>query len=108
MTARPMAGRSPRNGRLPLTHLRSAVFALTLGAGAALSLAPPAHADLPGADPQLTRAPYLSDATTSSVQVSWATTTQSRGFVRYGPSGNCAAHTATSSSLGSPITVGSS
>ncbi|WP_406445912.1 metallophosphoesterase family protein [Streptomyces sp. NBC_01613] len=86
--------------------VRSAVFALALGAGTALSFAPAAHADLPGANAQLTRAPYLSDATTTSVQVSWATTTQSRGSVRYGPIGNCAANTATSATMGSPITVG--
>ncbi|MGW3118726.1 fibronectin type III domain-containing protein [Streptomyces sp. NPDC001107] len=98
---------SSRHRRLSLSHARSAVFALVLGAGTALSFAPAAHADLPGADAQLTRAPYLSDATTTSVQVSWATTTQSRGSVRYGPLGNCAADTATSSTLGSPITVGS-
>ncbi|MEV3858788.1 metallophosphoesterase family protein [Streptomyces sp. NPDC050095] len=86
--------------------LLGAAFALTLGASAALSFAGPAHAEPPGADPQLTRAPYLTDATTTSVQVSWATTTQSRGQVRYGPPGDCAAHTATSTALGSPITVG--
>ncbi|GHF44530.1 purple acid phosphatase family protein [Streptomyces griseosporeus] len=87
-------------------RVRGALCALALGTGAALAFAPAAHADLPGADPQLTRAPYLSDPTTASMQVSWATTTQSRGFVRYGPPGDCAARTATSASLGSPITVG--
>ncbi|MEU6257896.1 metallophosphoesterase family protein [Streptomyces sp. NPDC047043] len=98
---------SSQHGRLTFRNARSAVFALVLGAGTALSFAPTAHADLPGADAQLTRAPYLSDATTASVQVSWATTTQSRGSVRYGPVGNCSANTATSATLGSPITVGS-
>lgn len=83
-----------------------AVLALAVGASTALLLTAPAHAELPGASPQLTRAPYLSDATTTSVQVNWATTTQSRGSVRYGPLGNCSAQTATSATLGSPITVG--
>ncbi|MER5179145.1 metallophosphoesterase family protein [Streptomyces sp. NPDC002896] len=86
---------------------RCAVLALCLGAGTALLSAPRAQADLPGADAQLTRAPYLTDATTTSVQVSWATTTQSRSVVRYGPPGDCTAYTATSPTLGNPITVGS-
>ncbi|OLB75398.1 MAG: hypothetical protein AUI14_21110 [Actinobacteria bacterium 13_2_20CM_2_71_6] len=64
-----------------------------------------AQADLPGADAQLTRAPYLSDATASSVQVSWGTSTQSRGLVRYGPVGNCTANSVSSVPMGSPITV---
>ncbi|MGI5403921.1 fibronectin type III domain-containing protein [Streptomyces sp. CA-135486] len=88
------------------TTATRAVLALALGASAALFVARPAQADLPGADPQLTRAPYLTDVTTTSVQVSWATTTQSRGVVRYGPLGDCASQTATSTALGSPITVG--
>ncbi|MFC7266074.1 fibronectin type III domain-containing protein [Streptomyces lutosisoli] len=96
---------SPRGSLSRMARL--AALALVLGVGAALSFTAPAHADLPGADTQLTRAPYLSDATTTSVQVNWATTTQSRGSVRYGPLGDCAAQTATSASLGSPITVGS-
>jgi chitodextrinase len=60
---------------------------------------------MPGADAGLTRTPYLSDLTSTSVQVNWATTTQSHGVVHYGPLGNCTAGTVTSTPLGNPITV---
>jgi fibronectin type 3 domain-containing protein len=65
----------------------------------------PALASLPGASSLLTRAPYLTDLTTSSVQVSWGTSAQYRGVVQYGPPGNCTAQSVTSSTLGSPITI---
>jgi len=87
-------------------HLIRATLALALGASAALAVAGPAHAELPGASAQLTRAPYLTDLTTTSVQVSWGSTGQSRGSVRYGPLGNCAAYSVVSSTLGYPMTVG--
>ncbi len=64
-----------------------------------------AHAALPGASSQLTRAPYLTDLTGSSVRVTWATTGQSKGTVRYGPPGDCTASAVTSVTLGNPITV---
>src|ERR1035441_5426506 len=48
---------------------------------------------LPGASPMLTRAPYLTDLTQTSVQVNWATTTQGTGSVGYGPAGDCSATT---------------
>jgi hypothetical protein len=82
-----------------------AVLALAMGLGTALAVSAPAHADLPGASAQLTRAPYLSDSTTASVQVNWGTSTQSKGTVRYGPIGNCAANSMTSGTLGYPMTV---
>jgi hypothetical protein len=68
-------------------------------------LAGTASASLPGASSMLVRAPYLTDVTTRSVQVSWATTTQGRGVVEYARNGRCAASTATARQLGSPITV---
>src|SRR5258708_3733650 len=64
-----------------------------------------AWADFSGGAAALTRAPYLSDLTSSSVQVSWATTTQNRGVVRYGAPGNCTANSLTPSAIGNPITV---
>jgi chitodextrinase len=70
-----------------------------------LGLSGVAVAALPGADAQLTRAPYLTDATASSVQVSWATSTQGRGIVRYGRPGDCTAGSVQSATSGSPITV---
>jgi chitodextrinase len=82
-----------------------------LASAAALALATlgltatPAEAAFSGGSATLTRAPYLSDLTASSVQVSWATTGQNHGVVRYGQPGNCTANTVTSTTLGNPITV---
>jgi hypothetical protein len=82
------------------------LFVLALiGSGLISSPVHAAQAGLKGVDAGLTRAPYLSDLTASSVQVSWATTTQSRGVVKYGPVGNCAAWSANSVTLSNPITV---
>jgi phosphodiesterase/alkaline phosphatase D-like protein len=53
----------------------------------------------------LQRYPYLTDVTSSSVQVSWATNESSKGIVRWGTFANCAANTVQSTALGSPITV---
>jgi hypothetical protein len=64
-----------------------------------------AHAALAGADAALTRAPYLTDLTSSSVQVNWATTEQNHGVVRYGVPGDCTANSVTSTPLGNPVTV---
>jgi hypothetical protein len=63
-----------------------------------------ALAALPGASPLLTRAPYLSDLTTSSVQVSWGTATRTAGAVEYGRPGNCKAHSVTAPP-GTPVWV---
>lgn len=64
-----------------------------------------AVAGLPGARKLMTRAPYLTDLTKSSVRVNWATLTQSHGIVKYGRPGHCAAKTDIGRHLGSPITV---
>ncbi len=87
-------------------------LAAVVGAGAlALSvLASPVTAGasvVAGVSSELTRAPYLSDLTQSGVQVSWATASQYRGVVEYGPPGACDANTAMSAKLGNPVTVGS-
>jgi len=84
-------------------------IAVLLGAAvlatAGLIAGSPALASLPGTSSLLTRAPYLSDLTTSSVRVSWGTSAQFRGVVQYGPPGNCTAQSVTSATLGSPITI---
>jgi len=69
------------------------------------ALAAPAFAGLPGASADLTRAPYLTDVTSTSVTVTWAATTQTRGIVRYGRPGQCDTGSVQSTALGSPITV---
>ena len=61
-----------------------------------------------GVSSQLTRAPYLTDLTQTGVQVSWATASQYRGAVEYGPPGACASNLAVSATLGKPVTVGAS
>jgi hypothetical protein len=53
----------------------------------------------------LTRAPYLTDLTQTSVRVTWATARQSQGVVKYGPPGRCTAHSVVSAERGRPITV---
>ncbi|HUZ36170.1 MAG TPA: fibronectin type III domain-containing protein [Streptosporangiaceae bacterium] len=93
---------------MPKRSLRRAGYVLAAGmlvAGGLLALPATALASLPGASSELTRAPWLTDLTTSSVQVSWATTTQNKGTVEYGPTGSCTANSVTSSTLGTPITV---
>jgi hypothetical protein len=64
-----------------------------------------ARASLPGASPLLTRAPYLTDVTSSSVRVTWATTTKNTGVVTYGTAGNCAAHSVAATAAGTPVSV---
>jgi hypothetical protein len=88
----------PRTGRI--------LLACALVQSAAVGLSGSALAGLPGASSILTRAPYLTDLTRSSVAVTWATRSQSRGLVEFGPAaGHCAARTVVSPHLGSPITV---
>ncbi len=81
---------------------------LAAGAAAAaglLALPAGAQASLPAARTLLTRAPYLTDLTETSVQVSWATATHTTGTVEYGTSGACTAHSVTPARPGGPITV---
>jgi chitodextrinase len=76
-------------------------------AGAGVAAARPASAGLSGASSLLTRAPYLTDLTQTSVRVTWATSAQYTGVVQYGPPGNCTANSAIATTAGAPITVGS-
>lgn len=65
-----------------------------------------ASAALTGFSPELTRAPYLTDLTPTSVRITWATTTQHRGTVTWGPEGACGATTVTATGAGTRIAVG--
>ena len=90
---------SPRRN---LRWLLAAVVLAVLG----LLVASPADAALSGASALLTRAPYLTDLTQTSVQVNWATSTQNTGVVQYGPPGNCTANSVAATVQGAPITIG--
>jgi chitodextrinase len=85
-----------------LRGLLAAAVLATLG----LVAASPADAALSGASALLTRAPYLTDLTQTSVQVSWATSTQNTGVVQYGPPGSCTANSVAATAQGAPITIG--
>jgi hypothetical protein len=84
---------------------RWVLVALTVLSTVTIGVAAPAEAGLAGASPDLERAPYLTDLTSSSVTVTWATTSQTRGIVRFGPLGQCADGAVQSTTLGSPFTV---
>jgi hypothetical protein len=86
-------------------HACRLLVVVALGGGTVVFAGTEAMAALPGADARLTRAPYLTDLTASSVQVTWATSTQHRGVVKYGPTGDCAAKTVQSASSGVKFTV---
>jgi chitodextrinase len=73
----------------------------------AMTAATPASATLPGTNAALTRAPYLTDLTATSVQVSWATSAQNTGVVQVGTPGNCTATSVTAARAGVAITVNS-
>jgi hypothetical protein len=64
-----------------------------------------ATASLPGVSKQLARAPYLTDATPTSVRVTWATTKKNTGVVKYGTAGHCTAESVTATAPGTPFTV---
>src|SRR4029077_9129805 len=69
------------------TQLVALVAALSMGL---LPVRPMAQLALGASfDPNLARAPYLTDLTQTSVQVSWATVSQAHGTLRWGPSGAC-------------------
>lgn len=98
---------TPPPTRPTRTRRRVASASGLLCALAAIGAALPrgAAADTPVYSTQLTRAPYLTDLTATGVQVNWGSTAQNRGTVSYGHPGDCAANTATSTTLGYPMTV---
>ncbi len=79
------------------------ILTATVIAGTVVTGPPLARAQLPGASARLTRAPYLTDVTTTSTRVTWAASTSGPGTVRYGPPGACTTHTISAPSV--PITV---
>lgn len=87
-----------------VTPFLTALVAL-VAASLAVSTSP-ASAALSGTSSVLTRAPYLTDLTQTSVDVSWATSAQYTGIVEYGPLGDCTANAAIATSAGAPITIG--
>ena len=89
-------------------RLVTVLAAISTAAVAGISLQPvtAGAGTFQGYAPQLTRAPWLTDLTQNSVQVSWATATQATGVVEYGPPGNCTANLATATRMGNPITIG--
>ena len=54
--------------------------------------APVAVTPFQGFSPLLTRAPYATDLTQTSVEITWATLTSTPGYLEWGPNGNCGAH----------------
>lgn len=71
--------------RHPIRRISSILLAIVVVLASELISASLALAALPGTSPVLTRAPYLSDLTQTSVQVSWATSAQYTAVVEYGP-----------------------
>jgi fibronectin type 3 domain-containing protein len=88
---------------------RRAALAIAIGvlAGVGVVVAQPTAALAAAFSSTLTRAPYLTDLTATSVRVNWATTTQTKAVVKYGPLGACTSKSVTSLASGSPITIGS-
>ncbi len=91
-----------RRSRRALSYLSVPVVIVAIS----MVTAHPASAALSGASSVLTRAPYLTDLTQTSMQVSWATSVQYTGVVQYGPPGNCTANSAIAATAGAPITIG--
>jgi hypothetical protein len=76
------------------------LMALTAGASSSATMA-----SLPGGSKQLARAPYLTDVTPSSVRMTWATTKNNTGVVKYGTVGHCTAKSVTAKTSGTKFTV---
>jgi chitodextrinase len=95
------------NHRIRRVALVLPVLIVVASAVATTRTAAAAGAGLPGASTVLTRAPYLTDLTQTSVRVNWATSAQYTGVVQYGPPGDCEANSAIATGAGSPVTVGS-
>src|SRR5665213_3720303 len=66
--------------------------ALPIGPAGATAPGPIAVAPYSGYNSTLTRAPYLTDLTQTSVDVNWATTSSVAGAVEWGPIGSCTLH----------------
>ena len=77
-----------------MTLIAATAVAFQVGTAVAAGPNPVPIVPFQGFSPLLTRAPYLSDLTQSSVEVTWATTTSGLGYVEWGPMGDCAANSA--------------
>jgi hypothetical protein len=66
----------------------------TSTATAATTPGPVAVTPYSGFNALLTRAPYVTDLTQTSADVTWATTSAAAGSLQWGPLGNCTAHQA--------------
>lgn len=83
--------------------------AIIVAAVLAATLAPSAaSAQLSGWNQLLTRLPYLTDATQTSIEVTWADMNRNaRGIVTYGQAPTCNGSSASAATLGAGVTVGS-
>ncbi|MGH7609147.1 MAG: hypothetical protein ACREOD_04275 [Candidatus Dormibacteria bacterium] len=80
--------------------LAAATAVLPRGAAAAAGPAPIAVNPFQGYSSLLTRAPYLTDLTQTSVEVTWASNSNRPGYLQWGPAGDCTAyHTPIAASL---------
>ncbi len=98
------AGRLPRPGHRVRQRSGAAVLAIATGALAlgalgllstatAVSVDPVPVTPYQGFNAALTRAPYLTDLTQTSVEVNWAMTPSAVGSVSWGPLASCTANT---------------
>ncbi len=92
-----------RRGLAKLTESPTRILAGALAVAAAVALpvtvahgaagpSPVAVSPYSGFNAQLTRVPYLTDLTPTSVAVTWATTVSAPGTLEWGPAGNCLAN----------------
>jgi len=81
------------------------LLAFVLVQAAVAGLSGSASASLPGARKMLTRAPYLTDLTSNSVRINWATRSQHRGRVRFGRVGHRLTRVIIDRHRGTPITI---
>ena len=81
------------------------LLAFVLVQAAVAGLSGSASASLPGARKMLTRAPYLTDLTSNSVWINWATRSQHRGRVRFGRVGHRLTGVIIGRHRGTPITI---
>ncbi len=76
-----------------LVLIQLAIPALVFASGYGSGPGPIPTTPYSGFDPTLVRAPYVTDLTQTSAQVTWATTSSTTGSLAYGPTGNCTQNT---------------
>ncbi|MGB6771035.1 MAG: metallophosphoesterase, partial [Candidatus Dormiibacterota bacterium] len=75
-----------------LVIVSAAAAALLPATATAQGPAPVAVAPFQGFSPLLTRAPYATDLTQTSVEITWASLSSTPGYLEWGPNGDCGAH----------------